>query len=103
MNVRLAVKKDLFEKSYIINWSDKVYSIKRVLATRPITYIVEDDKGKEHKGTFYEQELQQVKTDVFRIQKILRYKKIKGEKYAFVRWMDYDSSYNSWIPVKDLT
>ena len=103
MNVRLAVKKDLFEKSYIINWTDKIYSVKRVLATRPITYIVEDDKGKEHKGTFYEQELQQVKTDVFRIQKILRYKKIKGERYAFVRWMDYDSSYNSWIPVKDLT
>ena len=48
MKVRLAVKKDRFEKSYIINWSDKVYTVKQVLATRPVTYIVEDDKGEVH-------------------------------------------------------
>lgn len=102
VKVRLAVKKDHFEKSYIINWSDRVYTIKQVLVTRPITYIVENDKGEQHKGKFYEQELQQVKVDTFRIQKILKYKTEKGEKYAFVRWMDYDSSYNSWVPVEDL-
>ena len=101
--VRLAVQKDHFEKSYIINWSDKIYSIKQVLATRPITYIVEDDKGQAHKGKFYEQELQKTAVNTFRIQKILKYKTEKGRKYAFVRWMDYDSSYNSWVPVDDLT
>ena len=102
MKVRLAVQKDRFEKSYIINWSDKVYTIKQVLATRPITYTVEDDRGNIHKGRFYEQELQEVKADTFRIQRILRYKTEKGVRYALVRWMDYDSSYNSWIPVEDL-
>ena len=102
MKVRLAVQKDRFEKAYIINWSDKVYTIKQVLATRPVTYIVEDDNGKLHKGKFYEQELQKVKTDAFRIQKILKYKTEKGKKYAYVKWMDYDSSYNSWIPVENL-
>ena len=99
--VRLAVQKDHFEKSYIINWSDKVYSIKQVLATRPITYIVEDN-GEEHKGKFYEQELQRVTADTFRIQKILKYKTENGERYALVRWMDYDSRFNSWVPVEDL-
>ena len=102
MKVRLAVQKDKFEKSYIINWSDRIYTIKRVLATRPVTYTVENDKGEEHKGTFYEQELQKTKTDVFRIQKILKYKTEEGKKYAFVKWMDYDSSYNSWVPIEDL-
>ena len=100
--VRLAVQKDHFEKSYIINWSDKIYTIKQVLATRPITYIVEDDQGEVHKGKFYEQELQKTSTDSFRIQKILRYKTEKGKRLALVRWMDYDSSYNSWIPVEDI-
>ena len=100
--VRLAVQKDLFEKSYVINWSDKVYTVKQVLATRPLTYTVEDDKGQLHKGRFYEQELQKVKAETYRIQKILKYKTEKGKKYAFVRWMDYDSEYNSWIPVEDL-
>ena len=102
MEVRLAVQKDHFEKAYIINWSDKVYRIKQVLATRPVTYIVENDRGEQHKGTFYEQELQKVKAKEFRIQKILKYKTENGRKLAFVRWMDYDSSYNSWVPVKNL-
>ena len=94
--VRLGVKKDLFEKSYVINWSDKIYTIKRVFATRPITYKVEDDKGVEHKGKFYEQDLQKTKVDEFRIQKVLKKKK----NSALVRWVDYDSSYDSWIPLK---
>ena len=94
--VRLGVKKDLFEKSYIINWSDKIYTIKRVFATRPVTYKVEDDKGVEHKGKFYEQDLQKTKVDEFRIQKVLKKKK----NSALVRWVDYDSSYDSWIPLK---
>ena len=100
--VRLAVKKDKFEKSYIINWSDKVYFIKQVLATRPLTYIVEDDQKIQHKGTFYEQELQRVKTDLFRVEKVLKYKKENGIRYGYVKWIDYDTSYNSWVPVNDL-
>ena len=94
--VRLGVKKDLFEKSYVINWSDRIYTIKRVFATRPITYKVEDDKGVEHKGKFYEQDLQKTKVDEFRIQKVLK----KTKNSALVRWVDYDSSYDSWIPLK---
>ena len=38
--VQLAVKKDKIEKSYIINWRDKVYFIKQVLVTPPLTYIL---------------------------------------------------------------
>ena len=100
--VRLAVEKDLFEKAYIINWSDKIYSIKQVLDTRPVTYIVEDDRGVEHKGKFYEQELQKTTTDTYRVEKVLRYKTEKGKRYALVKWMDYDSSYNSWISAENI-
>ena len=92
--VRLAVKKNQFEKSYVINWSDRVYTVKRVLATRPITYIVEEG-GKEHKGKFYAEDLQKVKVKEFRIQKILK----KNKDSALVRWMGYPSSYDSWVPL----
>ena len=84
------------QKSYIINWSDRIYTIKRVFATSPVTYTVEDDKGVEHKGKFYEQDLQKTKVDEFRIQKVLK----KTKNSELVRWMDYDSSYDSWIPIK---
>ena len=100
--VRLAVKKDKFEKAYIINWSDRVYTIQKVLNTIPHTYIVQDERGKRHKGTFYEQELQANHDQRFRIEKILRYKTEKGKRYALVKWIGYDSSYNSWEPVDGL-
>ena len=34
--VRLAVLKDKFEKAYVINWSDRVYTIKEVKKHAPI-------------------------------------------------------------------
>ena len=100
--VRLAVQKDKFEKSYIINWSDKIYTIKIIKNTLPITYIVQDDKKKIHKGSFYEQDLQRTKVDEFRIEKIIDWKTENGKKYGLVKWMDYDNSYNSWEPEENL-
>ena len=94
--VRLAVLKDTFEKSYIINWSDRIYTIKKVKNTLPYTYIVQDDRGKVHKGSFYEQDLQKTEVDIFRIDKIIDWKTEKGKRYGLVKWMDYDDSYNSW-------
>ena len=96
-NVRLAVQKDLFEKSYIINWSDRIYKIKRVLKTRPIVYIVADHKGKIHKGKFNEQELQKQKTKEWRVEKVLDTKIVNGKTYEYVKWIDYPDSYNSLI------
>ena len=93
--VWLAVLKDIFEKSYIINWSDRIYTIKKVKNTLPYTYIVQDDRGKVHKGSFYEQDLQKTEVDIFRIDKVLEWKTEKGKRYGLVKWMDYDDSYNS--------
>ena len=100
--VRLAIQKDKFEKAYIINWSDRVYTVKEVKKTTPPTYTVQDDRGVQHKGTFYEEELQKVKDQRFRIQKVLKYKTVKGKRYGLVKWIGYDSSYNSWEPVEQL-
>ena len=65
-------------------------------------YIVEDDKGKVHRGTFYEQDLQKVNVDRFRIEKIIDWKTINGKRFGLVKWMDYDDSYNSWEPAEEL-
>ena len=100
--VRLAIKKDLFEKAYIINWSDRVYTIKEVRNTIPRTYTVQNERGEEHKGTFYEQELQPNIEQRFRIEKIIKYKTEKGKRYGLVKWVGYDNSYNSWEPEKEI-
>ena len=100
--VRLAIQKNKFEKAYIINWTDRVYTIKEVKKTIPVTYTVEDERGVQHRGTFYEQELQANKDERFRIQKIIKYKIENGKRYGLVKWIGYDSSYNSWEPVEEL-
>ena len=100
--VRISIKKDIFEKGFTINWSDKIYTITEVLNTLPPTYKIKDDRV-EIKGTFYEQELQKTSENKFRIEKVLRWKKQDGKRIARVKWTGYDSSYNSWIPESEIT
>ena len=100
--VRITVKKNQFEKGFTINWSDKIYTISQVLKTLPPTYKIRDDK-EEIEGSFYQQELQKTSENTFRIEKVLkRIKKPDGTKLACVKWVGYDSSYNSWIPESDM-
>ena len=100
--VRISVKKNIFEKGFTTNWSDKIYTIIEVLKTLPPTYKIRDDR-EEIKGSFYEQELQITSEDTFRIEKVLRWKKQNGKRIARVKWTGYDSSYNSWVPESEIT
>ena len=100
--VRITVKKNQFEKGFTINWSDKIYTITHVLKTLPPTYKIRDDK-EDIEGSFYQQELQKTSENTFRIEKVLRrMRKPDGTKLARVKWIGYDSSYNSWIPESDI-
>ena len=40
------------------NWSAEIFLIKRIKNTVPWTYVINDLKGEEIIGTFYEKELQ---------------------------------------------
>ncbi|MCH2405979.1 MAG: hypothetical protein MK200_07280, partial [Nitrosopumilus sp.] len=102
--VRITVKKNIFAKGFTINWTDKIYTISQVLNTLPPTYIIKD-RDEEVKGTFYEQELQKTNEELFRIEKVIRWKKLNGQKMGRVKWIGYDSTYNSWLPeteIKDI-
>ena len=100
--VRITVKKNIFEKGYTNNWTDKIYTITEVLKTLPPTYRIKDDR-ENIEGTFYELELQKAHENTFRIEKVLRWKKQGGKRIARVKWVGYDSSYNSWIPESEIT
>ena len=100
--VRITRKKPLFEKGYTSNWTNKIYTIKKVLTTLPPTYVIKSDRGEEITGTFYEPELQLAKEDHFLIEKILGWKNIKGKKFGLVKWVGYDNSYNSYEPEEEI-
>jgi hypothetical protein len=55
-------------------------------------------------GKFYEEELSGVdkKDDVYRVEKVLKSKKVRGKKMVLIKWLGYDSKHNSWIPESDL-
>ena len=59
--VRISKYKNIFAKSYVPNWSEEVFVIKKVKNTVPCTYIISDLKGEEIVETCYGKELQ--KTD----------------------------------------
>ena len=60
--------------------------------------VINDLNGKEIIGTFYEKELQKTNQKEFRIEKVIRR---KGDK-LYVKWKDYDNSFNGWIDKKDI-
>ena len=96
--VRIFKCKNIFAKRYMPNWSEEIFIIKKIKNTVPWTYVINDLNDKEIIGTVYENELQGTKQDEFRIKKVT---KRKGDK-LYVKWKDYDSSFNSWIDKKDI-
>ena len=72
--------------------------IKEVKNTVSWTYVINDLNGEEIIGTFYEKESQKINQQEFRIEKVI---KKKGKK-LYVKWKEYDNSFNSWIDKKDL-
>ena len=100
--VRISKKKKQFEKGFTPNWTEEVFVISEVKDTKPPTYTVNDLRGEPVKGTFYEEELQLSKQEVYRVERVLRKRKQNGVNEAFVKWKGYGKEFNSWIPASDL-
>jgi len=100
--VRMSRTKALFEKGYLPNWSEEIYIIEKVQKTNPVTYKIKDLLGEVIEGSFYSEELQKTSQELYRVEKIIRKKKIDGVEHAFVKWSGYSNKYNQWIPLSDL-
>src|SRR5271170_2088321 len=100
--VRISRIKAVFEKGYLPNWSEELYIVHKVKKTRPVTYKLKTLLDEEREGSFYEQELQKSRQEVYRVEKVIRKKKIDGAEHALVKWSGYNEKHNQWIPVKDL-
>ena len=69
-NVRITMKKNTFDKGYTQRWTEEVFKISKIYLTIRVTYKITDNNGDEIQGSFYEQELQKMKQDIFRIEKL---------------------------------
>ena len=95
-NVRITKKKEIFDKRYTERWTEEVFKISKIQLAIPVTYKITDYNWEEIQCSFYEQELQKTKQDIFRIEKIIRQ---QGNK-SVVKWLGYNDSFNSWVDNK---
>ena len=81
-----------------------LFKVVKVIRGNPNVYEIEDLEGEPIIGKFYEEELSAVnkKDDVYKVEKILKRKKVKGKKMALVKWLGDDDKHNSWIPESDI-
>lgn len=103
--VRLSIARHTFRKGYLPQWTEEIFTVHKVLSTKPTTYQVEDYNGEILKGTFYPAELQKVPDNadrVYRIEKVLKTRKVRGRKEFFVKWQGYPNQFNSWVKEKDM-
>ena len=91
--VRIVRNKGTFENEFTPNWTEEVFTITTMKATKPPTYTIEDIREEPVQGSFYEQELQTSVQEIYRIERVLKRGKPSG------KWKGYSSAFNSWIPL----
>ena len=98
-HVRISFTRTTFMREYNEKWTGEIFTVvNRFVRDGIPVYKLQDYSGEEIQGTFYQDELQSVvMPDVFRIEKIPRRRKVKGEKQSLVRWAGWPSKYDSWI------
>ena len=101
--VRKAYKPEKFDKSFYPNWTDRTYTVDTVADEpfKPLYNIIDEDKVKE-KQRFYPEEVQKITQNLYRIERILKKRRVNGKEQYFVKWLNYPDSFNSWIEDENL-
>ena len=68
--VQISKTKAIFEKGYLPNWSEELYTIDKVQKKIPSTYKLKNLLGEEIEGSICEQELQKVTKKFIELRKL---------------------------------
>ena len=49
-------------------------------------------------SSFYPEEIQKIKSNMYRIEKIIKRERRNGKEGFIVKWLGYSSDHNSWVP-----
>ena len=86
------------EKGFYPLWTDQLFKVhSKIYRPTKLVYKLQNDKGEELPKTFYQEEVQKVKPDLYRVENVLRTRTRNGVKETLVKWLGYTSDYNSWI------
>lgn len=100
--VRITKSRWTFNRGYTPNWSEEIFQIVEARDTTPIVYTIRDLNNEPIVGTFYQAELQLVtRPESFKIEKIIKSKKLGKKTMYFVKWLNYPDTFNQWIDSTD--
>ena len=100
--VRINKFKGVFDKGYMPNWSKEHFTVaaappKRKLSKRMV-YKLKDYNGEPVTGSWYDEKLQHISDNQYRIERVLRRRTAPdGNKEVFVKWEGLPEKFNSWI------
>ena len=96
--VRISKNRTTFARGYHPNWTEEIFIVyDRKNFINPLYYL-RDLNGESIKGGFYEKEIQLVKEpEEYRIEKIIRKKRVNGKILHLVKWKGFSDAFNSWV------
>ena len=102
--VRISYHKKPFRRGYEQKWTEEIFVVSHRYRRGNIpVYKVVDYDDDPLEGSLYGYELQKVEKDensVWKIEKILKKRKVKGQTQVLVRWLGWPTKFDSWIDEK---
>lgn len=91
------------EKSYFPNWTDEIFVVKKPIkgTVRPL-FRIETQEGQPISQRVYSEEIQKIKQNFYRIDKIVKPETRNNKSGYIVKWLNYSDKHNSWVPKDDL-
>ena len=100
--VRINKAKGVFDKGYMPNWSKEHFTVAdappRTKSSKRTVYKLNDYNGEPVTGSWYDEELQHISDNQYRIERVFRRRTAAdGTKEIFVKWEGWPDKFNSWI------
>ena len=87
-----------FNRGYFPNLSEEIFLVYDRKSFKEPQYYLRDYNGEDIKGGFYERELQLVQDqNEYRVEKVLRKKRVNGKVLHIVKWKGWSNKFNSWV------
>lgn len=103
--VRLALQKKTFHRGYEEQSNYEVFNIYKVKKhmPKPLYFLETYDKKDKLAGGFYAHEITPVNSDIFKVEKVIKSRRVRGKLQHLVKWKGYGEEHNSWIDDSDVT
>ena len=91
-------------RAYLQQFKGELFTVRSVNTTMPVPMfnLNSMDTEEDIQGGFYANELQKVRGDTFKIEKVLRTRGTGDNEEYYVKWKYFGSRWNSWIKKDDL-